>query len=124
MFRIFTPLTWCLIISTIANVTTAGMVAWFLIARPPVHVSGGVSIYGGVRVDGGTIDVSNDKNAIQKVMLCEEAYETSKVPIPPILGQPSSQQVKVTHCASIDNTGSAIAGFQSYGLSVVPAQNP
>ncbi len=123
MFKSFTPLTWCLIVSTVANVTTAGMVAWFLIAKPPVHVSGSVSIYGGVRVDGGTIDVNTDKDAIQKVMLCEEAYETSKVPIPPILGQPSSQQVKVTRCAALDRSGPSIAGFRSYGLSVVPARN-
>jgi hypothetical protein len=123
MFKSFTPLTCCLIVSTIANVTTAGMVAWFLIVKPSVHASGGVGIYGGVRVDGGNIDVNADKDAIQKVMLCEETYETSKVPIAPIVGQPSSQQARVAHCASLDRSGPALAGFQSYGLSVVPAPN-
>jgi len=95
MFKSFTPLTWCLIVSTAANVTTAGMVAWFLFARPYVHVSGGVSIYGGVHVDGGRIDVNTDKDAIQKVMLCEQTYETSIAPMLPVLGERSSSNLVV-----------------------------
>lgn len=122
MFRNFTSLTWCLIVSTVANVATAGMVAWFLAAKPFVHVSGGVSIYGGVHVDGGSIDVNTDKDVIQKVMLCEQAYETSKVPIPPVLGERSSQLVPVIRCASLDPSG-PYGSKLSYGLSVVPARN-
>jgi hypothetical protein len=36
-----TPLSWCMAISTIANVTTAVLDAWFFAVMPCVHVSGG-----------------------------------------------------------------------------------
>ena len=123
MFKSLTPLSWCLIISTVANISTAAMVAWFLIARPYVDLSGGVSIYGGVRVDGGTVEVKNDKNTIQKVVICEETFELSKLPPLPVLGERSgSQLVPVTHCASLDPSG-PYGTKSSYGLSVVPARN-
>ncbi len=75
-----TPLSWCIVISAVANVATAAMVAWFMLPRPYVHVSGDVTVNGSVQVDGGTIDVKPDKNAIQKVEICEETSELSTLP--------------------------------------------
>jgi opacity protein-like surface antigen len=111
-----TPLSWCIVVSTIANVLTAAMVGWFLLARPDVHVSGGVSVYGGVRVNGGNVEVTSaDKDAILKVQICEETSELSSFPMPPT-NKP--QMAPATHCASIDQT--TVYGFKSYGLSAIP----
>jgi hypothetical protein len=114
-----TPLSWCIVVSTAANVAIATMVGWFLLVRPAVHVIGGVSVYGGVHVDGGTIEVTTaDKDTIQKVQICEQTSELSKYPLPP---NNRAEMVPVIHCASIDPSGH-FAGFDSYGLGVVPAR--
>jgi len=123
-----TPLTWCIVISTAANVSTAAMVAWFLMARPPVHVNGGVSVHGSVQVDGGTIDVRQaDKDAIQKVEICTQTSELSTIPLPSFSGSKQSgpQYVPVIRCASLDPSSQfGNPPLRTYGLSVVPARNP
>jgi hypothetical protein len=78
-----TPLSWCIIASTIANVTTAGALIWFLATRPTLHIIGSVGVHGSVSVDGGTIDAKFDKDSIQKVQICEEGSELSSFPLPP-----------------------------------------
>jgi opacity protein-like surface antigen len=116
-----TPLSWCIVISTIANVATATMVGWFLLARPDVHVSGGVSVYGGVRVEGGTVEVTPvDKDAIQRVEICTQTSELSDIPLPPDFKR---KTVPAVHCASIDQSAQfGSPPIRSYGLSVVPAK--
>jgi hypothetical protein len=120
-----TPLSWCIVISTVANVLTAGMVGWFLLAKPDVHVGGGVSVYGRVSVDGGTIEVTQaDKDAIQKVEICTEATELSTTPSLFPSDKPGPRYVPVIHCASIDQSSQfGTPPIRSYGLSVVPARN-
>jgi hypothetical protein len=113
-----TPLSWCLVISTAANVATAAMVGWFLLVQPNVHVTGFASVDGTVRVAGGTLDVQPaDKDAILKVQLCEQTSELSEFTLPP---NNKREMVPVTRCASIDQAA-VLGGFKSYGLSVVPA---
>jgi hypothetical protein len=116
-----TPLSWCLVISTAANVATAAMVGWFLLARPDVHVSGSVNAYGEMRVTGGTVDIGSiDKDAMLNVQLCEKTSELSDFPLPP---NNKRELVPVVHCASIDQAAS-YGGIKSYGLSVVPPSKP
>jgi hypothetical protein len=122
-----TPLSWCIVISTAANVSTAAMVAWFLMTQPSVHVSGGVFVRGSVQVDGGTIDVKQaDKDTIQKVEICTQTSELSTFPLPSFSDSKQSgpQYVPVIHCASIDQSSQfGNPPLRSYGLSVVPARN-
>jgi hypothetical protein len=114
-----TPLSWCIVVSAVANVATAAMVAWFMLSRPYVHVSGDVTVNGSVQVDGGTINVKPDKNAIQKVQICEETSELSTLPVP---GQDSkgSQMVRAVHCAGLEK-GPAM--YDDYGLRTAPPRN-
>jgi hypothetical protein len=111
-----TPLSWCIVVSTAANVAIAAMVGWFLLIRPVVNVGGYVSIAGGVRVDGGTIGVrpTDDDDAIFKVQLCEQTTELSQFNLPP---NNKREMIRATHCASLDQTTSF--GIKSYGLSVI-----
>src|SRR5437879_2212582 len=106
-----TPLSLCIVISAVANAATAAMVAWFMLSRPYVHVSGDVTVNGSVKVDGGTIDVKPDKNAIQKVEICEETSELSTLPIPGLEKGP--QMVRTVHCAGLEK-GPAM--YDDYGL--------
>jgi hypothetical protein len=105
-----TPLSWCIVVSTVANVLTAALIGWFLLAKPYVHVTGGVGIDGSVSVDG-TVRVrpAND-DTIFKIAACEqtsELYGNSLIP--------------VIHCTSLDQTGqNPVNTIKSYGLSVVP----
>lgn len=114
-----TPLSWCIVISMVANVATAATVGWFLISRPYIHVSGAVAVTGNVQVDGGTIEVRPDKNAVQKVQVCEETSELST--LPPIGGDRGGPQtVRAVHCAGLEK-GPAM--YDDYGLRVVPQRN-
>jgi len=94
-----TPLSWCLVVSTAANVATAAMVGWFLLARPSVHVTGYVSIAGPVEVDGTVVTKPAD-DAVQKVEICETIGKYA------------------VHCASLDQH--SVFGMPSYSLSVAP----
>jgi hypothetical protein len=115
-----TPLSWCIVISTAANLSIAAMVAWFLFARPDVHVSGSVNAYGEMQVTGGTVDIGSiDKDAMLNVQLCEHTSELSDFPLPP---NNKREMVPVVHCAGLDSHEQF--GFKSYGLSVVPAHSP
>jgi hypothetical protein len=119
-----TPLSWCIVISTAANVSIAAMVALFLIAQPSVRVSGGVFVRGSVQVDGGTVDIKQaDKDAIQKVEICTQTSELSTLPPLPGFEQSGPRYVPAINCASLDRS-SSIGGYVGYGLSVVPARNP
>jgi hypothetical protein len=113
-----TLLSWCVVVSTIANVLIATMLGWFLLATPSVRITGDVSVHGGVRVNGGTIEVtpSPDRREILKVQICEETSELSPFNLPP---QNKPEMIPVTHCASIDEVSRY--GIKSYGLSIVPA---
>jgi hypothetical protein len=113
-----TPLSWCIVISAVANVATAAMVAWFMLSRPYVHVSGDVTVNGSVQVDGGTIDVKSDKNAIQKVEICEETSELST--LPPMGTDKGPQMVRAVHCAGLEK-GPAM--YDDYGLRIIPPRN-
>jgi hypothetical protein len=97
-----TPLSWCLVVSAAANVATAVMVGGFLLARPNVHVTGFVTVDGSVQVDGGTIETKPDKDAVQKVAICEQIGDYT------------------VHCASLDPH--QVFGMPSYSLSVAPMQ--
>lgn len=117
-----TPLAWCMVISTTANVAVAAMVGWFFLASPTVQVRGSVGVHGSVKVDGGTIEATNaDKDAIQKVQICEQTSELPTSPtIAPFGTKPGPR--RVIHCASIDQA-SQLGGIRSFGLSAVPARN-
>ena len=97
-----TPLSWCIVISTAANICIAAMVAWFLFMRPLVHVTGYVTVDGSVQLDGGTVTTKPDKDAVQRVEICEQ------------IGQ-----FRV-NCASLDQH--SVFGMPSYSLSVAPVQ--
>jgi hypothetical protein len=94
-----TPLSWCIVISTAANVATAAMVGGFLLTRPYVHVTGYVNVDGSVKVDGGTVETKPEQDSVQKVAICE----TSGV-----------------NCASLDQH--SFFGMPSYSLSVAPVR--
>jgi hypothetical protein len=94
-----TPLSWCIVASTAANVAVALMGAWFLFVRPPVHVMGYVSIAGPVEVDGTVVTKPAD-DAVQKVEVCETIGKYT------------------VHCASLDQH--SVFGMSSYSLSVAP----
>jgi hypothetical protein len=113
-----TPLSWCIVISAVANVATAAMVAWFMLSWPYVHVAGVVTVNGSVQVDGGTIDVKPVKNSIQKVEICEETSELST--LPPIGAEKGPQMVRAVHCAGLEK-GPAI--YDDYGLRTAPPRN-
>src|SRR4051812_20272777 len=113
-----TPLSWCIVISAVANVATAGMIAWFLLSRPYVHVAGAVNVSGSVQVDGGTVEVKPAKHAIQKVEICQETSELS--PLPPMGGDKSPQMVRTVHCAGLKK-GPAM--YDDYVLRTAPPRN-
>ena len=105
-----TPLSWCIVISTAANVLTTALIGWFLLAKPYVNVHGFVDIDGSVSVDG-TVRVrpAND-DTIFKIAACEQADELYGNSLVPFI-----------HCASLDQTGqNPVNSIKSYGLSVVP----
>jgi hypothetical protein len=94
-----TPLSWCIVASTAANVAIAAMVAWFLFAGPIVRVRGYVSVAGPVEVDGTVVTKPAD-DAVQKVEICEAIGKYT------------------IHCASLDQH--SVFGMASYSLSVAP----
>ena len=106
-----TPLSWCIVISTAANVLTTALIGWFLLAKPYVNVHGFVGIDGSVSVDGAVrVRPANDVDAIFKIAVCEQSSEVSGKLVLPVI-----------HCTSLDQTGqNAVNGIKSYGLSVVP----
>jgi hypothetical protein len=93
-----TPLSWCIVISTAANVLTAALIGWFLLARPYVHVTGDVGVDGSVSVEG-AVRVRPADDDIFKVAVCDK-------------------WVDGIHCASLDQN--TLYGTKSYALSVVP----
>lgn len=105
-----TPLSWCIAISTAANVLTAAFIGWFLVSKPYVNVNGSVRVNGSVSMDGAVRVRPADDDIIFKVAVCEksrEVYGNSLVP--------------VIHCASLDQKDqNALNGIKTYGLSVLP----
>jgi len=113
-----TPLSWCIVISAFANVATAAMVAWFILSQPYVRVSGSVTVKGNVQVEGGTIEIKSDKNAIQKVQVCEETSELST--LSPMGAEKGPQIVRAVHCAGLEK-GPGM--YDDYGLRTAAPRN-
>ena len=65
------------------------------------------------------MEVKSDKDAVQKVQVCEEASELSNVPTIG-LDKGDQQMVRAVHCAGL---GKGAAMYDDYGLRIAPPPN-
>jgi hypothetical protein len=88
-----TPLSWCIVVSTAANVAVAFMAAWFLIAKPYVNVEGYTDVSGSVKIS------SLPYDAVLKVKICDDR-----------------------RCADLYPASTGFGGTNYLGLMVVPTK--